>query len=214
MTTTNVARTGYSAQEMHAPGPDSGYTHGVNPGAASHPAITFLKTLGSRSLSDTRAAIPEPFSSSSLPPSLAPGRLATPFTTRARVDDAGPRFRGTGAAGAHAASVMDLLRGRGHPRGPGGRTDKRIAVVGGGIAGLSAAWSLSDRAHVTLFEAGARAGGHTNTVDVTLDGPAGPVRHGVDTGFLVFNERTYPLLIQLFQQLGIHASPSDMSFSA
>jgi len=113
--------------------------------------------------------------------------------------------------GDHASpALLSLLRGRGHPRAPGRVTNKRIAVVGGGIAGLSAAWALSDRAHVTLFEAAPRAGGHTNTVDVTLDG----VTQGVDTGFLVFNERTYPLLIQLFAQLGIATAKSDMSFSA
>jgi predicted NAD/FAD-binding protein len=64
-------------------------------------------------------------------------------------------------------------------------------------------------AHVTLFEAGAHFGGHANTVDVTLEG----VTHGVDTGFLVFNERTYPNLIRLFAELGVDTAPSDMSFS-
>ena len=65
---------------------------------------------------------------------------------------------------------------------------QRIAVVGSGISGLASAWLLSREHQVTLFEAGARLGGHTNTVDVTLEGKT----HPVDTGFLVFNERTYP----------------------
>jgi predicted NAD/FAD-binding protein len=85
----------------------------------------------------------------------------------------------------------------------------RVAVVGSGISGLSVAWSLAPRAQVTLFEAGEHFGGHANTVDVTLEG----VTHGVDTGFLVFNERTYPRLIQLFAELGVETAPSDMSFS-
>jgi predicted NAD/FAD-binding protein len=145
---------------------------------------------------------------------LASGRSAAAFPAGARARDAGPSFI-PGPAGAHAsAGLRALLRGRGRPRLPGTQTGKRIAVVGSGIAGLSAAWALSDRAHVTLFEAGPRAGGHTHTVDVTLDTPRGPVTQGVDTGFLVFNERTYPLLIQLFAQLDIDCAKSDMSFSA
>jgi uncharacterized protein len=174
---------------------------------APHRAIEFR----SLNLSELRAAISKPFSSSSLPPSLASGRSAAAFTAGARVDDAGPSF----LPGGHASpELLGLLRGRGHPRAPGGQTGKRIAVIGAGISGLSAAWALSDRAHVTLFEAGSYAGGHTHTVDVTLEGPRGPITHGVDTGFLVFNERTYPLLIQLFAQLGIATAKSDMSFSA
>jgi uncharacterized protein len=90
---------------------------------------------------------------------------------------------------------------------------KRVAVVGSGIAGLGVAYALArdtaHPAHVTLFEAGAHFGGHANTVDVTLEG----VTHGVDTGFLVFNERTYPNLIRLFAELGVDTAPSDMSFS-
>ena len=90
---------------------------------------------------------------------------------------------------------------------------KRIAVIGAGISGLSAAYHLREQAEVTLFEAGAYFGGHTNTVDVTLPSPQGMVTHGVDTGFLVFNERTYPGLIGLFAQLQVKTSASDMSFS-
>ncbi len=86
---------------------------------------------------------------------------------------------------------------------------KRVAVVGSGIAGLSTAHALSGQAQVTLYEASDYFGGHAHTVDVTLDG----VTHGVDTGFLVFNERTYPNLIRLFGELGVATSPSDMSFS-
>ncbi len=89
----------------------------------------------------------------------------------------------------------------------------KVAVVGSGISGLAAAWTLAGRAQVTLFEAGSWFGGHTHTVDVTLPTPAGPVTHGVDTGFLVFNERTYPRLIELFATLGVRTVKSDMSFS-
>jgi predicted NAD/FAD-binding protein len=85
---------------------------------------------------------------------------------------------------------------------------KRVAVVGSGIAGLAAAHALAGEAQVTLFEAGDYFGGHTHTVDVTLDG----VTHGVDTGFLVFNQRTYPQLIRCSANWAWRP-PSDMSFS-
>ena len=86
----------------------------------------------------------------------------------------------------------------------------KIAVVGSGISGLYSAWQLTQSGHeVSLFEANDYFGGHTHTVDVTLDG----LTHGVDTGFLVFNERTYPNLIALFNQLNVHTTGSDMSFS-
>ncbi len=86
---------------------------------------------------------------------------------------------------------------------------QRIAVVGAGISGLATAWLLSRRYQVTLFEAGDTLGGHTNTVDVTLEGKT----HPVDTGFLVFNERTYPNLIALFDELGVASVETEMSFA-
>jgi uncharacterized protein len=89
----------------------------------------------------------------------------------------------------------------------------KVAVVGSGIAGLGAAHSLTGCADITLFEAGSYFGGHTHTVDVTLPAAQGMVTHGVDTGFLVYNERTYPNLIALFAQLGVATVKSDMSFS-
>jgi predicted NAD/FAD-binding protein len=89
----------------------------------------------------------------------------------------------------------------------------KVAIVGSGIAGLSAAYTLGQHAEITLFEAGSYFGGHTHTVDITLPTATGPVTHGVDTGFLVFNERTYPHLIQLFDELGVATVKSDMSFS-
>ncbi|NMG28791.1 NAD(P)/FAD-dependent oxidoreductase [Aromatoleum evansii] len=89
------------------------------------------------------------------------------------------------------------------------RRARRIAVVGAGISGLACAWMLAREHQVTVFEAGKQAGGHTNTVDVTVDG----VTHPVDTGFLVFNRRTYPNLIALFGLLGVEAVETEMSFS-
>lgn len=90
----------------------------------------------------------------------------------------------------------------------------KVAVIGSGISGLAAAFRLNKHAHVTLLEAGSYFGGHTNTLDVTLpDAQGKPVTHGVDTGFLVFNERTYPALISLLKSLKVPTVCTDMSFS-
>ncbi|MFB9886076.1 NAD(P)/FAD-dependent oxidoreductase [Balneatrix alpica] len=82
---------------------------------------------------------------------------------------------------------------------------QKIAVIGSGITGLSCAWWLSRFHDVTLFEKDDRFGGHSNTVDVQ--------GVPVDTGFIVFNERCYPNLVQLFKQLGVQTQPTTMSFS-
>lgn len=86
----------------------------------------------------------------------------------------------------------------------------KIGVIGSGIAGLSAAWLLRRAGHsVTVLESAHYAGGHSNTVEVTLEGQTFPV----DTGFLVHNDRTYPNLIALFKHLHVETTTSDMSFS-
>ncbi len=86
----------------------------------------------------------------------------------------------------------------------------KIAVVGSGISGLVSAHVLSRRHDVVLLEADARVGGHTHTFDVPEDGRTVPI----DTGFIVFNERTYPNFLALLRQLGVSWKESDMSFSA
>ena len=84
-----------------------------------------------------------------------------------------------------------------------------IAVIGSGISGLGAAWLLSRRHSVTLFEREARAGGHSNTVEASTAGRPVPV----DTGFIVYNEPSYPNLVALFAHLGVPTAPTTMSFS-
>ncbi|MCK0070880.1 NAD(P)/FAD-dependent oxidoreductase [Kordiimonas laminariae] len=86
----------------------------------------------------------------------------------------------------------------------------RIAVVGSGISGLSAAWHLARSHDVTLYEANDYLGGHTHTVEITVDG----VKFPVDTGFIVFNPQNYPNLTAFFDHLGIETRETDMSFSA
>ncbi|MCX7217468.1 MAG: FAD-dependent oxidoreductase [Burkholderiales bacterium] len=85
---------------------------------------------------------------------------------------------------------------------------QRIAVIGSGISGLASAYFLNQKHEVVLFEAGAYLGGHTNTVDIQLEGKS----EAVDTGFLVFNDHTYPNLIKLLEELKVASYPSDMSF--
>jgi predicted NAD/FAD-binding protein len=87
-------------------------------------------------------------------------------------------------------------------------TRQRVAVIGAGISGLSAAWLLREKFDVTLFEAESRAGGHADTQIVTLDG----AEISVDTGFIVFNNVNYPNLVGFFDALGVASHASNMSF--
>lgn len=85
----------------------------------------------------------------------------------------------------------------------------RIAIIGSGISGLTAAWRLRHAHDLTVFESAARPGGHTNTVDVRIDGE----EHAIDTGFIVFNDWTYPKFVALMDELGVASRPTSMSFS-
>jgi predicted NAD/FAD-binding protein len=92
---------------------------------------------------------------------------------------------------------------------------KRIAVIGAGISGLGCAYALRQHAEfdITLYETGDHIGGHSNTVDLTCDINGKQVTHGVDTGFLVFNRKTYPRLVRLLEEIQAPIAPSEMSFS-
>lgn len=85
----------------------------------------------------------------------------------------------------------------------------KIAIIGGGISGLTAAYGLYQHHDLTLFEANSYIGGHTNTIDVELDGE----RHAIDTGFIVFNYNTYPNFTRILNDLDIASQPTSMSFS-
>lgn len=85
----------------------------------------------------------------------------------------------------------------------------RIAIVGAGVSGLVSAWILARKHAVTLFEADGRLGGHVHTHDVDDGGE----RRGIDSGFIVFNDRTYPNFVRLLELLGVPAQASEMSFS-
>lgn len=85
----------------------------------------------------------------------------------------------------------------------------KIAVIGAGISGLTVAYRLHREHQVTVFEANDYVGGHTNTIDVQIDGE----HHAIDTGFIVFNFRTYPNFIELLDELGVTSHPTTMGFS-
>jgi len=107
------------------------------------------------------------------------------------------------------SSPFPTVAGEGGPIGtPQPRL--RIAVIGGGVAGLTAAWLLAPRHDVVLYEKNPRPGGHTYTV-VLPDGPDAGTP--VDTGFIVFNPRNYPTFVRLLERLGVASQASDMSFS-
>ena len=85
----------------------------------------------------------------------------------------------------------------------------RIAIIGSGIAGNTVAWRLHRQHDITVFEAGSHIGGHTHTHDIEHEGQ----RYAIDTGFIVFNEKTYPHFIDMLDTLGVASQPSSMSFS-
>ncbi len=92
---------------------------------------------------------------------------------------------------------------------------KRIAIIGAGISGLGCAYALRQQRDIelTLYEGGDHIGGHSNTVDFTTEVAGKQISHGVDTGFLVFNRKTYPRLVRLFEEIQAPIAPSEMSFS-
>lgn len=85
----------------------------------------------------------------------------------------------------------------------------KIAIIGSGISGLTSAWYLHQDHDITLFEANDYIGGHTATVDVAVDSG----EYAIDTGFIVFNDRTYPHFEKLMAEVGIVGQPTEMSFS-
>ena len=92
---------------------------------------------------------------------------------------------------------------------------KRIAIIGAGISGLGCAYALKANKdlEITVYEGGDHIGGHSNTVDFTSHINGQDITHGIDTGFLVFNRKTYPRLVRLFEEIQAPVAPSEMSFS-
>lgn len=85
----------------------------------------------------------------------------------------------------------------------------KVAIIGSGISGLTVADAIHKHHDITVFEAGDRIGGHTNTIDVEID----DTRHAIDTGFIVFNNRTYPNFSSMIERLGIESHDAPMTFS-
>ena len=92
---------------------------------------------------------------------------------------------------------------------------KRIAIIGAGISGLGCAYALRQQRDldITVYEGGDHIGGHSNTVNFTLKNGNQDITHGIDTGFLVFNRKTYPRLVRLFEEIQAPIAISEMSFS-
>lgn len=124
---------------------------------------------------------------------------------------AGPVDTGPGPESVWAGTAKPLT-GTGESRLVRGRREResvRVAIIGSGIAGLYVAHRMAAHCDLSLFEAANYPGGHSNTVEAAMDGQ----RLAIDTGFIVFNERTYPLFTALLKSLGVAYQPSDMSFS-
>ena len=92
---------------------------------------------------------------------------------------------------------------------------KRIAIIGAGISGLGCAYALRQQPNLelTVYEGGSHIGGHSNTIDFSYAHHGEQLTYGVDTGFLVFNRKTYPRLVRLFEEIQVPIAPSEMSFS-
>jgi predicted NAD/FAD-binding protein len=90
---------------------------------------------------------------------------------------------------------------------------QRIAVIGSGISGLTAAHLLSQKHDVRVFEKNNYIGGHTHTVPVTLENETGRINYSVDTGFIVCNDRNYPNFLKFMEKLNVAVQPTEMSFS-
>ena len=124
-----------------------------------------------------------------------------------------PKFILIRPASGHELPIRDFgpdNRSRSVSQAAGIPAGRRVAVIGSGVAGLTAAYVLNGQDRVTLYEADSRLGGHAHTHDVPQQN--GPTL-GVDTGFIVHNERTYPTLLRLFAELGVQTQDSEMSMS-